>query len=166
MKLVAPILLALMMAGCTAADDAKEALADAQSKLAEAQQEAADAKARFDRVRSSTIIREEVLTLNLTVVITNGTLSFEPNASRIVDGAPVEIPRANLTDLPDVRLETSGFSAQCEPLTCTARLPQGFPLTVAWSDKADERVQVRNGAVLSRADARAMVTTSASDVTA
>lgn len=159
-KLLLPLLVVALMAGCTAADDAKQALADAQDKLATAQQEAADAKARFERVRSSTIIREEVLQLNLTILITNGTLSFEPNASR--DGAA--IPRANLTRLPDVRLETSGVAAQCEPLTCSVKVPSGFPLTVAWADKPDEKVRVQNGAVLSRSDARAMVTTAAGDV--
>ena len=166
MRILLPLLAFALLAGCTAADDAKQALADAQTQLEQAQQEAADAKARFERVRSSTVIREEVLQLDLTVVITNGTLSFDVNASRIVDGAPVAIPRANLTRVPDVRLETSGVAATCEPLTCTVRVPQGFPLTVAWSDKPDERVNVRNGAVLSRSDARAMVTTAAGDVAA
>ena len=166
MKLLFPLVVVALLSGCTAADDAKQALADAQAKLDEAQREAADAKARLDRVRSSTVVREEVLQLDLTVVLTNGTLSFDVNASRIVDGAPVAIPRANLTRVPDVRLETSGVAATCEPLTCTVRVPQGFPLTVAWADKPDEKVTVRAGAVLSRSDARAMVTTAAGDVTA
>lgn len=159
-----PILLVLgsmALAGCTQLQDARDDAADA---LANAQREAQDAKDRYDRVKSTTIVRNETVDLVLVAVSANGTTWFEANATR----AGVNVTRENLTALPPVRLESASWSTTCDPLTC--RFEASDTVSVAWADGAAGGMELVGGvagpdARMERPRAWALVTTSAGDVT-
>lgn len=156
--LLVPILL---LAGCAGVEDAKQAAADAQAKLDEARREAQEAKDRYDRVRSATVVREEVVNVTLTPVVEEGELSFVVNASR----AGVPLPRENITSLQSVELSAPGLVVTCDPADCRATVPPGG-WDVRWADGEGGRIHAPGNATLTRERARAWVTTAVGDVTA
>lgn len=130
------LMVAPLFAGCAQLDDAKEAAAEAQQKIDDARREAQEAKDRFDRVRSATVVRAELATLRVFPVYDaqNESVSFNVTASR----GDAAIPRANLTRAPAVAIAfTNDTEAQCDPLTCTVRLPRGHAVRIGWADEAE-----------------------------
>lgn len=132
MKAIALLVPMILLAGCTQFDDAQRAAEDAKIQLDEARQDAQEAKERYERVKSATIVRTERIDLKLSAKIANGTVRFDPNATR----AGVSIQDENLERLPPLVLEGSGFRVTCDPLACSAELPEEGIL-LSWADDAD-----------------------------
>lgn len=166
----------MLLAGCAQLDDAKEAAADAQAKLDEAKREAQEAKERLDRVRSSTIVRAEILRIVVVPMSHNDTIWFDTAAWR----GETAVPPQNLTSLPLIRIRFAEANFTCDPLDCRLSRPEA-DVNVTWADGEPGGVTLPGGQVtcaspdpvssycrlgeLTRERGEAWVTTAASDVT-
>ncbi|HUR69261.1 MAG TPA: hypothetical protein VM370_08440 [Candidatus Thermoplasmatota archaeon] len=140
MKAMALVAAMALLAGCTQLDDAKRAAEDAKKELGEAQREAQEAQARYERVKSATVVRNE--TVRVIVVPMS-----DPNATWFDAGAwrgDVLIPPENLTALPAVKLAFGGRNVTCDPLTCRLG-PMTEDITVTWADGSDGVVLMSGG---------------------
>lgn len=121
-KLLALLVPLVMLGGCTQLDDA-------QVKLEEARADAQEARDRYDRVRSATVARTEIVNATAWPMIANQTLRFDVEARRAADVIPAE----NLTALTPLWVRASGFRFACDPLTCAIELPPEG-IEISWSE--------------------------------
>lgn len=160
-----PVLLVLLLvvplfAGCAQVDGAREQLDSARRELDEARE-------RFDRVKSATIVREELLDVVITPRVDDDDhVRFDINASR----GGVAIPRANVTSLPPiaVRADAAAGWVLCDPLSCAVALRPGATVSARASPTADDGCDVTRAAeacTFTMRGARGLVTTALSDVT-
>lgn len=127
-------LLALSLAGCAQVDAAKEQLDDARREVDEL-------RARYDRVSSWSVVRQEVLDLNVTTRVDEDYhLRFDVNATR--EG--IAIPRENLTALPPIAVRVDGAGwVLCDPLSCAIPLESGFEIEARAAPDALDACVVR-----------------------
>lgn len=167
----------LLLAGCAQLDDAKEAAADAQTKLDEARREAQEAKDRYDRVKSATVVRTEVVHLVVTPESNETEVWFLVNATRS-DGTL--IAPANVTGVSDIAVSGAAWRFSCDPLTCRVQR-SGEDVTLGWADGAAGSLVLTDGHArcepasagasacalpgLTRARGEALVTTAVGDIT-
>lgn len=168
---MALLLVAPLLTGCTALNGAKDQVDKLKQEAQDLKAQAEAAKARYDRVRSLTVIRTEKVDLVLTPLARDGVLSFSANATR--DG--IRLPPENLTRLPtlDAALDPAQAPfASCDPLSCRLRYDGGIVLrwtgdaTWGWRVQADGNV-TSVGALgpIEKKDASVLATVSAGGVT-
>lgn len=135
--LLAVLLSAPLLAGCTSLEAAQKSVDEATTALADTKRDLDEARERYDRVKSLQALRAERVDLVAVPVVENGILRFQVNATR--DG--VAIPLENLTRAPRVILwfgDEPRALLGCDPLTCLFNL-QNRTVEMAWEDHADTR---------------------------